>query len=186
MDRLRNAALITRLIKELRIAESWCGETDIQKSVYFLQELYKVPLGYEFVLYKHGPFSFGLRDELTSFRADVLIELEIEWPYGPRIMFTDRSVRIQKLRSLTVKKFEKQIVFIAGYFGRRSVLDLERLATILFLKLKSGNDAAPEHLCNRLTELKPHISMDDAYRAYNEIEGIFDSTEYKSAAGSSD
>jgi len=42
----------------------------------FLQDLMRVPLELEFILYKHGPFSFDLRSELTSLRADELVKLE--------------------------------------------------------------------------------------------------------------
>ena len=83
MDRLRRAALLTRLIELLRKKGSWCGETHIQKSTFFVQNLMKVPLSFDFILYKHGPFSFDLRDELTGLRADGLIRLEPQWPYGP-------------------------------------------------------------------------------------------------------
>jgi len=76
MDRLRKAALQTRLIEQLRKEGSWCGETHVQKATLFLQDLMRVPLELEFILYKHGPFSFDLRSELTSLRADELVKLE--------------------------------------------------------------------------------------------------------------
>jgi len=70
MDRLRRAALLTQLIERLRRRGSWCGETHVQKATLFLQDLTRIPMGFDFILYKHGPFSFDLRDELTSLRAD--------------------------------------------------------------------------------------------------------------------
>jgi uncharacterized protein YwgA len=69
MDRLWRASLLLTMNEELRRAGSWAGETHMQKAIFFLQELIKVPLGFEFLLYKHGPFSFDLRDELTFMRA---------------------------------------------------------------------------------------------------------------------
>ena len=50
-------------------------ETHVQKAMYLMQELLEVPTEYSFILYKHGPFSFDLSDELTSFRGDYLLEL---------------------------------------------------------------------------------------------------------------
>ena len=58
MDRLRRAAILTQLVGNLRREGSWCGETHVQKATFFLQELMEVPLGFNFVLNKHGPFSF--------------------------------------------------------------------------------------------------------------------------------
>lgn len=66
MKRLQRDAVILSLIENLRAKGSWCGETHIQKATYFVQELLRVPLEFEFVLYKHGPYSFDLSDELTA------------------------------------------------------------------------------------------------------------------------
>ena len=66
LDRVRNGVVITRLIETLRERGSWCGETHVQKAAFFLQELMEVPTRFHFILYKHGPFSFDLRDELTA------------------------------------------------------------------------------------------------------------------------
>ena len=69
MERLQRAAVLLSLIEQLKDRGSWCGDTHIQKTTYFLQELLKVPLGFEFILYKHGPYSFDLEDEITALRA---------------------------------------------------------------------------------------------------------------------
>ena len=97
MDRMRTAALLTRLMEELRNKESWCGETHVQKVAFFAQELTGIPMNFEFILYKHGPFSFDLRDELTALRADGLLKLETQWPYGPRISPTQQGEYIKSL-----------------------------------------------------------------------------------------
>ena len=56
MERLQRASILLRLNEELRKSGSWAGETHMQKATFFLQELLAVPLGFDFVLYKHGPF----------------------------------------------------------------------------------------------------------------------------------
>ena len=61
--------IILRLVAQMRESGSWGGETHIQKSAFFLQHLLGVKLGYRFVLHLHGPYSFGLRDDLTRLRA---------------------------------------------------------------------------------------------------------------------
>ena len=95
MDRLRRDVIVIRVIKALREHGSWCGETHVQKAVYLLQEMAGAQTGFDFILYKHGPFSFDLRDELTALRADELLSLERQpWPYGPRIAPTERSTNI--------------------------------------------------------------------------------------------
>ena len=76
MERLQKAAILTELAARLRREGSWCGHTHMQKATYFLQDLLGVPTGYEFILYKHGPYSFDLSEELAGLRADYLIEFD--------------------------------------------------------------------------------------------------------------
>ena len=48
MNRMAKAALLMQLLNEMRQRGSWCGETHVQKSVYLLQELFGVPLEFQF------------------------------------------------------------------------------------------------------------------------------------------
>ena len=75
MKRSQRAALLTLLNREMLRRGSWCGETHLQKATLFLQDLMGVDSGFEFILYRHGPFSFDLRYELSSMQADNLLEL---------------------------------------------------------------------------------------------------------------
>jgi len=69
MDAFERKGVLLDLIDRLNRGGSWCGETHIQKSVYFLQELLGVPLDFNTIFYKHGPYSFDLADELVSLIA---------------------------------------------------------------------------------------------------------------------
>ena len=172
MDRLKKAALVTRLIDQLREEDSWCGETHVQKAVYFLQSLFDIPTEFEFVLYKHGPFSFDLRDELTSLRADELVALEVQLPYGPRMITTERGKYIQQHRSKTLAKWEDAIEFVARKLGRKDVVELERLATALFVTKRAENGTSVEERTVELTRLKSHINVDTATNAIRELDII--------------
>lgn len=172
MDRIKKAALITRLIEKMRERGSWCGETHIQKATLFLQYLVGVPTGFDFILYKHGPFSFDLRDELTSLRADDFVKLEPQGPYGPRIASTSRSKYIQDLCSKTIEEYDNRIDFVAEHLGTKGVAELERLATVFFLAQGEHNDASIEKRAERLTKVKPHISKDDAIIAVKEVDKL--------------
>jgi uncharacterized protein YwgA len=171
MDRLKRAALLTKIVDYLRDQDSWCGETHIQKATYFLQELVKIPLEYEFILYKHGPFSFDLRDEITSLRADELFVLEPQNPpYGPRINTTAGSHKIQNKFPKTVAKYRDQIEFVAREVGNKGVAELERLATALFVTRMEEPYALPQKRAESLCRLKPHISSESGQDAVHEID----------------
>src|SRR5205814_8811864 len=127
MDRLRKAAILVRLIEKLREQGSWCGETHVQKATFFLQELMHVPLGFDFILYKHGPFSFDLRDELTGLRADAVLALESQYPYGAKLFPTRESDHLRATYEKTLEKYRGSMRKVVEVIRDRGVLDLESL-----------------------------------------------------------
>jgi len=177
MDRLKRAALITRLLQKLREKGSWCGETHVQKAAFFLQNLMRVPLGFDFILYKHGPFSFDLRDELTSMRADGLVRLVPQWPYGPSILTTDLAKNIQDIYSKTLKQYESRITFVAEKLGGKGVAELERLATALYVTQEQDEISSSHERVKTLTTIKPHISTEQAAIAIEEIDRIIEESQ---------
>src|SRR6059036_3096299 len=102
MNRLQRAVVLLSLLEQLRARGSWCGETHLQKSVYFLQELLGVPLGFDFILYKHGPYAFDLSDEITALRADLLLSILPRDPYGARLLPTENARSLVGRHSATV------------------------------------------------------------------------------------
>ena len=72
MESIKRQVILLSLIESMKDNGSWCGETHIQKSMYFLQTMFLVPTDFEYILYKHGPFSFELRDSLGDMRGNML------------------------------------------------------------------------------------------------------------------
>lgn len=169
MNEQKQSAILSSLIEHLRNRGSWCGETHIQKATYFLQELMGVPLGFDFILYKYGPYSFGLSDELVAMRADSLIRLSQNPPYGPSVVPGIAAEQIKRQFPVTLKKFEKQIDFVATRLGDKPVSELEALSTALFVKLHENADLSTDQHVLLLRNLKPHISPDLARTAVNEL-----------------
>lgn len=173
MNRLQGDVVILSLIDNLKKKGSWCGETHIQKATYFLQELFNIPLGFEFILYKHGPFSFDLSDELTAMRADMLIRLQPQpRPYGPSLVPSNSSKLLTKHFPETLKKYDSNIQFVANKFRDRGVAELERLATALYVTLEINPDGSPDLRAQCITELKPHVNMEEARAAVKEMDEI--------------
>jgi len=160
MNRFKTDALLSELAVQLRVRGSWCGETHMQKATYFLQELKSVPLEFEFVLYKHGPFSFDLRDELTAMRADGFFDLSERGPYGPSLVPTEWSRALRQDFPKTLARYESDIEFVCDSLGNRNVAELEKLATALYVYFQSTS-RTPRARAKILNELKPHISFSD-------------------------
>lgn len=171
MKRLQRAAVLLSLAKTLKDHGSWCGETHIQKATYFLQELLKVPMDFEFILYKHGPFSFDLSDEITAMRADALIKLQPQqFPYGPTILPGEGSRSLKRRFPRTLERYNHQVKFVAEKLGTKKVTELEKLATAYYVT--KTNSADTERRAHTINGLKPHISVEEALQAVQEIDEI--------------
>jgi uncharacterized protein YwgA len=177
MKRLQRAAIIVSFIKALKSKDSWCGETNIQKACYFLQELTDVPLELEFVLYKYGPYCFELTDELTAMLADSLLSLQVRDPrYGPCHVPGELADSLLQWYPKTVQKYAKQVEFVAERLGNKKVGDLERLGTALYVR-KEAHDADASERAKRITQLKPHVKFPDALAAVTEVDKMFGDAE---------
>jgi len=174
MKRLQRSAVILYLIEELLQKDSWSGETHIQKATYFLQDFLRVPLGFDFILYKHGPFSFDLSDELTAMQADGIVQLKARPPYGPSIIPGSNSERVKQLFPKTLKKYKEQVEFVAQELGGFGVAELERLATAAYVVITSSGDEKIEQRACRINKLKPHISIEEALHSLKNGQEIHD------------
>jgi hypothetical protein len=170
MNRLQKAAVLTELADQLHRQGSWCGETHLQKATYILQDLLCVPLEFCFMLYKHGPFSFDLRDELTALRADGLLEIRPQpYPYGPSLLPTVSSAQLRGRYLVTLGRYRQAVGFVARTFGGRGVSELERLATAWYVTREVQGAATVEDRARRLHELKPHVAFIEAKEAVAEV-----------------
>lgn len=173
MERLERHAIILSLIEHMEKEGSWCGETHIQKACYLLERLFDKPLNFDFILYRHGPYSFELSDELTAMRADLILELYSKFPsYGPSFRRAGNSKMIKDMYPKTIEKHESIINFVAEKIGSDGVLDLEKLSTALYVTSEKNSVESVEARSNQIHQLKPHITIEEAYEAVINIDLI--------------
>ena len=136
-----------------------------------------VPTGFNFIFYKHGPFSSDFQNKLTKMRADGLLELRArEFPYGPSLVITERSRKLQNLYSGILDQYDKQLSFVASKLGDKGVARLEGLSTALYVSLEMPGKDDLER-ANRIHELKPHISSANGRIAIEAIDIIIQEAE---------
>jgi uncharacterized protein YwgA len=173
MTSRRRAAIVGSLAEQLRARGSWCGETHLQKATYFLQELLGVPMEYEFILYKYGPYAFDFHNDLAQMRARGYVAFERQpYPYGPRLALTASGRELCAKFPKTLNQYRGQIAFIADELGAKGVTDLEQLATAMLVTRDPGVGPTVEARAVKLTELKPHISGDVAVRAVEAVDEL--------------
>jgi uncharacterized protein YwgA len=163
--------LILELVDQLRSKWSWCGETHLQKAVYFMQELLSVPTGFEFVLYKHGPFSFELQDELTLLRAYELLKLEPQPNgYGPKLGLSTSGRVFKDQSSDIIDQHKRKVAWLATHLAKKGVVDLERLGTALYVsKENEMAGKTDDEIISRIHMLKPHVTEEQAKLALHEV-----------------
>ncbi len=170
MKKRQREAIVAALDARLQAEGSWCGETHLQKSMYFLQELLGVPTQFPYVFYKFGPFSRDLRAELGSMCADGYLELVPQpAPYGPKLHVTDAAERQLIARwPKTLARYEDRLDFVAEELGQLGVGTLERLATALWVSREMPS-ADVSQRARRVRALKPHVSLEHAEQAVQRV-----------------
>jgi uncharacterized protein YwgA len=127
-------------------------------------------MGYPFVLYKYGPYSFDLHDDIAAMKADRLIDSIPRRPFGPTLVTTDAGKRLLDRLALSLEQVAPAMKFVIERVGGKDVFILEQLATGLYVRLQSN--APSEERARRLRELKPHIDPEDASRATTAIDAL--------------
>jgi uncharacterized protein YwgA len=164
-------ALLVGLARRLAERGSWTGETHLQKAAYLLSELRDVDFDFDFILYKHGPFSFELRDELSHMRADGLIRSFVPDPrYGPQLLVTEDGEALERELKRMTERYGESLDWVADTLGGRGVMDLERLATAMWLTRREPGTVRER--AEALVQVKPHISLDDAIASVEEIDSL--------------
>jgi len=158
-------ALVVDLIRRLRRRGSWCGETHLQKALYILQNLTKSNMGYKFVIYKHGPYSFEFNNELAAMRSANILEFQFPRDgYGPSIAVTPFGERVYDTNKENIESYVPVEDFLADWFAASDVRHLEKIATAYFVTNKNPRDPAVER-ARKLTSLKPHVDITSAEEA---------------------
>jgi len=134
-----------------------------------LKQILSVPLEFDFVLYKHGPFFFDLRDELTALRATSIVDIEIREPYGPSYRLGPSAHRLMERFPKSLQKFQAAMRFVAREVSIKGVADLERIATAIYVDAEAPNGSLEERV-RLIQDKKPHITGDQAKKAVQEAE----------------
>lgn len=163
-----SAVTVLAMVDNLRKRRNWAGETHVQKAMYFLDKKCGTPTGFDFILYKHGPYSFDLHDSLDMLFAIGLLDHEIIRPYGPRFRLTTAGEDFLRKHSCKIGSAEPSLRTVAEWFGAKGVAELEKLATALWVRIESP-EADEQAQARRMHELKPHISVEDALLALADV-----------------
>lgn len=164
-------ATCLRLVKALSERGSWCGETHIQKSSYVMQTLRMGEPVWDFVLYKHGPYSFDLHATIDELRQMDFLTFIVQPPYGPQIRLSENGKSLLKKLDTKASEYNEDIEKAANLLADKGVQQLEKIGTALLLSREYGDDDE-DLLAQKLNEVKPHISLQDAEQAVRDYKQV--------------
>jgi hypothetical protein len=168
-DELRDSAILGTIVARVETTRRFCGETLLQKSAYFLKELFGAPISAPFRIYYYGPFSFDLRDTLGTMEALEIVQTAPH-EFGATYRAGKRYPQLEQRFQRTLERLEPGLAWVQRELVPLKVKELEPLATALFLRRENAS-ASADQLAGRLHEIKPHVSVDAARGALKRVEG---------------
>jgi uncharacterized protein YwgA len=160
-------ALILAMVEKLRAMESRTGKTPIIKGL-FLAKAAGLDVPFELFLYKHGPYSTDVEDNLDQMKSYGAIEVEPAFDgYGVRLSPGVNASFVKKQVSLSPEE-QATIERVCRFICHKNVSQLERLATAAWIRKEEGIEDT-DQVAKRLNQLKPHINLSDAREADREI-----------------
>ncbi len=135
------------------------------KYLYFLKEIYKVPLDYYyFQLYTYGPFDADVLDDLSYAERLGAVRSDLhsyETGYGYQIFKGEKADEITQEASEFLKRYEGKIDAVVSEFQGSTASDLELIATIIYVDREFHNKNRPteiQGIINRTHDIKPRYS----------------------------
>ncbi|MGI6427995.1 MAG: hypothetical protein ACOX0L_10385 [Natronincolaceae bacterium] len=170
MEKWDQYSLIAELTLKLKDVSPQFGKTVLQKLVYILQEIYKVPCGYNYILYNYGPYSAGLADDLNFFATMEGVKIEWGGGLGYEIKEADRTEYFREKGEDFLEKYAPEIDKVIKRFGRMHAKELELQSTIMYaLKKESLNKGK---LVQFVKEIKPYFTHSQIESSYQKLEPL--------------
>lgn len=160
-------ALILAVVERLSSHGSWTGRTHVQKALSLVSEAAGQSLPFTFVLYKHGPYSFDLADELQQMKSYGALSGEAKAPYGESFKLGSNADFVKMQWALSAAE-DATVKRVCEFIGSKGVTELERLATAAWIRSREKIQD-PASVASRLNQLKPHVSKESAAVADTEL-----------------
>jgi uncharacterized protein YwgA len=167
-ERWNQYGIIAELASRLTDVSPQFGKTVLQKLVYILQEVYKVPCDYDYILFNYGPYSDGLAEDLSFFTSMEGVRVEWSKNLGYEISPARRTDHFRERAQVFLEQYQDKITEVIRIFGGMSARELELRSTVIYVSKEKSMDK--ESLASRVKEIKPHFSEYDVKSAIKELE----------------
>jgi hypothetical protein len=140
------------------------GKTHVQKALSLLASVRPGLVPFRYVLYKHGPYSFEVEDEIEQMRSYTAIEVEPAGDGYGVILHPGEMASYVTAKAPLSQEARDVVEEVCEFVGAKNVHELEKLATAGWIRVRERIEEH-EAVANRLHALKPHIAISDARAA---------------------
>jgi len=166
--------MICTIVKE----NNGIGKTALMKLIYILQQVYKVPLGYNYSIYTYGPYSAEVMNGIDFAEQSGLISIEIV-PIGLsctgyKLEHRDKADEAIKDVDVRLSKYKEMIREAIGAFGQKNAKELELTTTIIYAyanyydKVRESGDV-DERIIEIVSKIKPLFQRDSIRQEYKAL-----------------
>lgn len=179
VDLNKRIGVISKLVEE----KPNLGKTAMMKMLFLLQQVYKVPLGYNYEIYTYGPYSSEVMNDIDFASQTGVVSIDaVMYPsgyIGYSLKSTDKTQEaIQNAKEIVAGNTDS-IKEVISLFGDKQVKELELSTTIIYLYANyTANhwDASINEIAENVHEIKPHFEMEAICQEYKRLKdnGLLD------------
>ena len=127
-------AIILEVIEQLANHGSWTGKTHVIKTLYLLKSTGKIEVPLEFLLYKHGPYSFEVESEIEEMLSYSAINYSNRMQGYGRSFNAGENTEFVKKNGQLKAEVKDIIEKVCKFVNNRDVRELEELATVAWIQ----------------------------------------------------
>jgi hypothetical protein len=164
----RKHAVILAMIESLASHGCRTGKVHVIKGLGLGSLAGFLDIPFEFFLYKHGPYSTDIEQNLEEMVSYDGIRIEPAFDgWGVILKPSENAAFIKKQAALPPAQMEG-IQRGSRFLKGKNATQLERLATAMWIRKRLGIEESDD-VAAKLHELKPHVTVQDAREADREI-----------------
>lgn len=171
----KRMSLISKIV-ELRPS---LGKTAMMKFIFILQQVYKVPLGYDYEIYTYGPYSSEVMEDIQLASDYNAISINtVRFPSGHlgyELKPTEKTKSIVEKEQNFVQNHNDSISAVVRLFGHKTAKELELSSTIIYMYSNYCHnewDNSIYEIAQSVKNIKPHFDIELIKEEYTQLKNL--------------
>jgi len=151
------------------------GKTKLQKLIFLMNELRRLPIDYRFQFYTYGPYASSLSGDVSYLSAIGALHISYDASINTYdVRPGDEAPHFLEKAAEYLQSHGADINAVLEGFGHKKAKELELVATLVYV-MHYDPDFRPEneqHLIEQMRALKPKFSEDEVRAAMLELQEL--------------